>query len=194
MSRWLTDPAPRSSSLASIRPSPVQVTRPLPPRPYSGLDYRTLKEIRQTWDDGQESLHKSAACTVNAQGSRPLGLTFKVSSPGWDCRLRQPEFLPAREDASPRGFGPYRRIEASPKGLRAKPVTRWLSCGAATRAGNRLPLGGERGRWDVPVNGRVTAACGNPRDCTSCQRAQPDDDRPERRQEGKQARQRAQGG
>jgi putative transposase len=30
-------------------------------RPHSGLDYQTPKEVRQTWDDAQESLHKSAA-------------------------------------------------------------------------------------------------------------------------------------
>jgi putative transposase len=30
-------------------------------RPHSGLDYRTPKEVRKTWDDAQESLHKSAA-------------------------------------------------------------------------------------------------------------------------------------
>ena len=30
-------------------------------RPHSGLDYRTPKEIRQTWDNAQQSLHKSAA-------------------------------------------------------------------------------------------------------------------------------------
>jgi putative transposase len=30
-------------------------------RPHSGLDYRTPKEVRQTWDDGQQSLQKSAA-------------------------------------------------------------------------------------------------------------------------------------
>jgi len=30
-------------------------------RPHSGLDYRTPKEVRKTWDDAQEQLHKSAA-------------------------------------------------------------------------------------------------------------------------------------
>ena len=30
-------------------------------RPHSGLDYRTPKEVRQTWDDAQESLQKAAA-------------------------------------------------------------------------------------------------------------------------------------
>ena len=30
-------------------------------RPHSGLDYRTPKEVRRTWDDAQEALHKAAA-------------------------------------------------------------------------------------------------------------------------------------
>ena len=30
-------------------------------RPHSGLDYRTPKEVRQTWEDAQESLQKAAA-------------------------------------------------------------------------------------------------------------------------------------
>ena len=30
-------------------------------RPHSGLDYRTPKEVRQTWDDAEEALLKSAA-------------------------------------------------------------------------------------------------------------------------------------
>ncbi|MGZ6565574.1 MAG: IS3 family transposase [Solirubrobacteraceae bacterium] len=30
-------------------------------RPHSGLDYRTPKEVRRTWDDAQEQLHKQAA-------------------------------------------------------------------------------------------------------------------------------------
>ena len=30
-------------------------------RPHSGLGYRTPSEVRQTWDDAQEALHKQAA-------------------------------------------------------------------------------------------------------------------------------------
>ena len=30
-------------------------------RPHSGLDYRTPKEVRKTWDDAQEALQKAAA-------------------------------------------------------------------------------------------------------------------------------------
>ena len=38
-----------------------RLRRPLPPPPHSGLDYRTPKEVRQTWDDAQEQLQKLAA-------------------------------------------------------------------------------------------------------------------------------------
>jgi putative transposase len=36
-------------------------------RPHSGLDYRTPKQVRQTWDDAQEQPLKLAACTVNTR-------------------------------------------------------------------------------------------------------------------------------
>ena len=34
-------------------------------RPHSGLDYRTPREVRATWDDAQEALPKMAAQPVN---------------------------------------------------------------------------------------------------------------------------------
>lgn len=39
-------------------------------RPHSGLNYRTPAEVRQTWDDAGEALHKTAALTVNTPGEQ----------------------------------------------------------------------------------------------------------------------------